>query len=46
VPPALDHLVMQALERDPKGASGKSAREALALLPAPLVIKEAPAPQK
>jgi tetratricopeptide (TPR) repeat protein len=33
----------QALARDPKGAAGKSAREALALLPAPLVIREAPA---
>jgi tetratricopeptide (TPR) repeat protein len=33
----------QAADRDPHGQSGKSAREALALLPAPLVIKEAPA---
>jgi tetratricopeptide (TPR) repeat protein len=33
----------QALERDPNGPSGKSAREALALLPAPLTIKEPPA---
>jgi tetratricopeptide (TPR) repeat protein len=34
----------QALERDPKGAAGTSAREALALLPAPLIIKDTPAP--
>jgi tetratricopeptide (TPR) repeat protein len=33
----------QAADRDPHGESGKSAREALALLPAPLVIKEPPA---
>jgi len=38
----------QAVDRDPHGSSGQSAREALALLPAPLVIKEttAPAPKK
>jgi tetratricopeptide (TPR) repeat protein len=34
----------QAADRDPRGASGKAAREALALLPTPLTIKEAPAP--
>jgi tetratricopeptide (TPR) repeat protein len=33
----------QALERDPNGPAGKSARDALALLPTPLTIKEAPA---
>ena len=36
----------QAADRDPHGESGKSARDALALLPAPLVIKEPPAPKK
>jgi tetratricopeptide (TPR) repeat protein len=33
----------QAAGRDPHGESGKSAREALTMLPAPLVIKEPPA---
>jgi tetratricopeptide (TPR) repeat protein len=33
----------QAADRDPHGESGKSAREALTMLPAPLVIKEPPA---
>jgi tetratricopeptide (TPR) repeat protein len=33
----------QAADRDPHGESGQSAREALAMLPAPLVIKEPPA---
>ena len=37
----------QALQRDPNGASGKSAREALALLPVPLTVKEpTPLPKK
>jgi tetratricopeptide (TPR) repeat protein len=36
----------QAVDRDPRGASGKAAREALALLPTPLTVKEAPAPAR
>jgi tetratricopeptide (TPR) repeat protein len=37
----------QALQRDPNGASGKSAREALVLLPVPLTVKQpTPTPRK
>jgi tetratricopeptide (TPR) repeat protein len=36
----------RTIERDPNGAAGKAAREALVLLPAPLTVKTEPAPAK
>ncbi len=36
----------RAVEREPNGSAGQAAREALAMLPAPLVVKSDPAPKE